>query len=112
MKYFKENEFVMGEENVFHKMDTSLLARIDILRENVGEPLHITSSYRSPEYNKSIGGASRSQHLKGKAVDLSCKNGILRSKIVFEALKLGLTAGVAKTFVHVDCRETQIVFSY
>lgn len=112
MKYFNQSEFVMGKENVFNKMDTSLLARIDILRENVGKPLHITSSFRSVDYNKSVGGASKSQHLLGKAVDLSCKNSILRATIVFQALKLGLTVGVAKSFIHIDCRETQIVFSY
>ena len=110
--HFKHYEFMMGNKNVYDKMDSNLLALLEVLRDNVGQALTITSSYRSPEYNKSIGGASRSQHLTGNAVDLSCKNGILRSKIVFQALKLGLTVGVAKSFIHIDNRETQLVFSY
>ena len=113
--YFKPSEFVMGgydPVNVYDKMDTSLLAKLEVLREHVGQALTITSSYRSPEFNKMVGGVSKSQHLLGKAVDLSCKNSILRSKIVYEALSLGFTVGVAKSFIHLDTRETQILFSY
>jgi uncharacterized protein YcbK (DUF882 family) len=112
MKYFDDSEFVMGEEVVFNKMDLTLLTLLDTLRENIGEPLRINSSYRSHEYNKSIGGAKNSQHLYGKAVDIHCDNSILRAKIVGHALLLGMTVGVAKTFVHVDVRENQILFTY
>jgi len=112
MKYFKESEFVMGEEQVFNKMDSDLLHRLDLLRELVSEPLYITSSYRSEEYNKSVGGSSKSQHLTGNAIDLSCNNGTLRAKIVKHALELDLTCGVATTFIHIDNRENQVVFTY
>jgi len=112
MKYFKESEFVMGEENVFNKMDSDLLHRLDLLRELVSEPLYITSSYRSKEHNESVGGSQRSQHLTGNAIDLSCNNGTLRAKIVKHALELDLTCGVAKTFCHIDNRENQVVFTY
>lgn len=112
MKYFKPSEFVMSEENVFDKMDLDLLSRLDTLRGLVNEPLHITSSYRSPDYNSKIGGSTRSMHLKGKAVDISCNNGTLRAKIVKHALDLDLSVGVAKTFIHIDSRENQIVFTY
>jgi len=97
---------------VFDKMDTNLLKDLDLLRELVREPLHVTSSYRDEEKNDAVGGSSRSQHLKGKAVDLSCNNGTLRAKIVRQALVLGLTCGVAKTFVHIDNRDNQVVFTY
>lgn len=89
MRYFKIEEFTMGEENVFARMDIDLLDTIDNLRENVGEPLHINSSFRTTEHNKSVGGSTRSQHLVGKAVDFRCTDGSLRAKIVKEALKLG-----------------------
>ena len=112
MIHFKEEEFIMGDENVFHKMNDELLILLDQLRERVEEPLHITSSFRSEEYNKSIGGATRSMHLKGNAVDLACSNGTLRSKIVYNALSLGMSVGVAKSFVHVDNRGHRILFTY
>ena len=112
MKYFKETEFVMGKELVFDKMDSDFLKLLDDLRECVNEPLHVNSSYRSVDYNKSVGGSSKSQHLSGNAVDLKCNNGALRLKIVENALALGLTCGVAKSFVHIDNRISQIVFTY
>jgi len=112
MIHFKENEFKMGNELVFDMMNSNLLESLDELRERVEEPLIVTSSYRSIEYNKIVGGAENSLHLSGNAVDLSCNNGILRSKIIFNALSLGLTVGVASGFIHVDNRNLQILFTY
>ena len=40
------------------------------LREHFGEPIYISSFYRSPQLNKAIGGSSRSQHCEGRAIDL------------------------------------------
>ena len=112
MKYFKKSEFRMGNENVYAKMDVTFLISLDELRELVKEPLIITSSYRSVEYNRAIGGAKRSMHLKGKAVDVVCLDGILRRKIVQHALSLGMTCGVAGKFIHIDNRSKQIIFTY
>ena len=41
------------------------------VREWYGKPIKINSFYRSPKLNKAIGGASKSQHLKGEAIDLT-----------------------------------------
>ncbi len=112
MIFFKESEFVMGNENVFHEMNSDFLIRLDELRKLVDEPLIITSSYRSIDYNKSVGGASKSQHLIGNAADLACNNGILRAKIIYNALSLGMSVGAAKGFVHVDGRKLQVLFTY
>ena len=112
MRHFKKSEFKMGKELVFDKMNIDFLCLLDDLRELVNEPLSLSSSYRSKEYNKSVGGSSKSQHLIGNAVDLKCNNGALRLKIVENALALGLTVGVAKSFVHIDNRANQIVFTY
>ena len=110
MKYFVPEEFKMGKEIVFDKMDTTFLKLLDELRELVGEPLIVNSSYRSKFYNKAVGGSENSLHLKGKAVDLRCTNGTLRAKIVKHALNLGLSCGVYNTWVHVDNREFQILY--
>ena len=112
MKYFEEEEFLMDGVIVFDKMDADLLKDLDVLRGLVDEPLRLTSSYRNEEKNNTVGGSQKSMHLKGKAVDISCNNGTLRAKIVKHALAMGLTCGVAKTFVHVDNRINQVVFSY
>jgi uncharacterized protein YcbK (DUF882 family) len=41
------------------------------LREKFGKPIRITSGFRSPELNKSVGGKPTSQHTKGEAVDIT-----------------------------------------
>ena len=53
--------------------DTDTLVNLNLLRKFLGAvPFQyaITSGYRSPEYNQSIGGSSTSQHPNGLAVDL------------------------------------------
>ena len=40
------------------------------LREYIGEPIYVSSFYRSPDLNKAIGGSKNSQHCKGEAIDI------------------------------------------
>ena len=40
------------------------------LRKHVGGPIRINSFYRCEEFNRAIGGSSRSQHCEGRAIDL------------------------------------------
>lgn len=47
-----------------------LFEALDTIREAWGGPLVIVSGYRTPEHNEAIGGAERSQHMMGRAVDL------------------------------------------
>ena len=56
------------------------------LRDKVQRPIVLNSGYRSPALNKALGGAKDSQHLKGEAADIFCKNArevLLLSQIVF-----------------------------
>jgi uncharacterized protein YcbK (DUF882 family) len=41
--------------------------------KDVQIPIHVNSGYRTAAYNRSIGGAKESQHLKAKAADITCK---------------------------------------
>jgi len=50
----------------------ALAAELQKARQAIGKPLQITSWYRPPAINKAVGGASQSQHLTGKAVDIVC----------------------------------------
>lgn len=44
------------------------------IRDYFKVPVTVTSGYRSPAYNKAIGGAVGSQHMKGEAVDIDLGN--------------------------------------
>lgn len=42
------------------------------IRECLGQPVNISSGYRSPAVNKAVGGAAVSQHKLGQAADFTC----------------------------------------
>lgn len=46
--------------------------RLDTIRESLGHPVTVTSGYRSPEVNASVGGSKTSAHCHGLAVDFTC----------------------------------------
>lgn len=52
-----------------------LMWRLEALRAKLGDnPIGINSGFRSVEYNKCIGGASKSQHMYGTSADLRVAN--------------------------------------
>jgi hypothetical protein len=44
------------------------------VRDCLGQPIFISSGYRSPAVNKAVGGAASSQHQTGQAADFKCPN--------------------------------------
>ena len=64
-----------------------LAKNLEIIRAEFNKPIQIISGYRTPEYNKSIGGASKSQHMFGKAADIKI-NGVTSKEIKTVILKL------------------------
>lgn len=51
-----------------------LAENLQIIRDQLGEPIKINSAYRCEAYNRKIGGVKRSQHILGKAADIRVKN--------------------------------------
>lgn len=47
---------------------------LQLIREEWGSPIIITSGYRSPKLNKKVGGASNSDHVYACAVDIKTTN--------------------------------------
>jgi len=47
-----------------------LADNLQVLRDYLGVPISINSAYRTLEYNRNIGGSSKSQHLLAKAADI------------------------------------------
>ena len=91
-----------------------LANQLQVLRTATEQPIRINSAYRCEEHNNSIKGSSKnSQHLLGKAADITIDNFIpieVNSLIeVFinsgNILQGGL--GVYDTFTHYDIRKTK-----
>lgn len=76
---------------------------------NEGFRLDLTSGTRSPEYNRSIGGARNSQHSHGRAVDLSTANLSTDDKRKLVTLLVANGARGIGTYengsIHVDVRD-------
>lgn len=88
------------------------LDKLELLRKEVGRPLIINSAYRSPSYNKEIGGSHNSQHLLGLAFDISLK-GHDREIITKCAQEVGfMGVGQYDTFIHVDGRQNKARWDY
>jgi len=118
VRYFNADEvFFRGARDAKLQLNTdppralwpSLLAVTkvaDEARHRIGRPLRINSAYRNAAYNRAIGGASASIHMRGGALDLSGSPATLH-KILTQMRREGLFRGGIgryKTFVHVDVR--------
>ena len=72
---FKVQEFACpGTDEI--RVDTRLVEILQALRDYFGRPVIIGSGYRTPEYNKQIGGAINSDHNTGKAADIDVGKGL------------------------------------
>ena len=114
-KNFSKSEFDCRDGS---EMPEKVLANIklvaeqlQILRDYVGVPITVNSGYRSPTYNAKVGGATKSQHLLGKACDITIKDmrAIDVYKLVIKLINDGkLTiggVGMYSSFTHLDIRK-------
>ena len=57
------------------------------LREWVGGPIKVNSFFRGSKLNKAIGGAKKSQHMKGQAMDIDDNYGNATNAEMFHWIK-------------------------
>ena len=82
---------------------------LDKLREKIGRPIIISSTYRSPAYNRTVGSTNASQHVRFTAVDFSSP-GATPAHLHSELLAMRNSGewvgglGRYRTFVHIDTR--------
>lgn len=102
-KWFTADELrCKGSGRLF--IDQGSLDALNALREAVNRPLIINSGYRSPEYNKMIGGAPSSYHLKGQAFDIRASH-YEQLELFYHASRVGFHGfGFYDTFIHLDTR--------
>ena len=106
---FKVREFACsdGTDPVF--IDTELVEVLQKIRTHFGKAVTITSAYRTPNHNKSVGGTTYSQHLYGKAADIKV-NGVTPQKVAEyaeELLRNNGGIGRYDTFTHIDVRSAK-----
>ena len=62
---------------------------LEPLRADLGQPVWITSGYRSQAVNDAIGGSKTSQHMQGEAADIAV-DGVMAHDIAAAIVRLGL----------------------
>ena len=93
----------------WERLDGEVKVMLMRLQERFGKKLIINSAWRSPAYNSAIGGADRSQHLNGKAMDITwagfshgnddCE------RFIDMAIQVGFDGiGRYDSFIHIDNR--------
>lgn len=87
-----------------------LANNLQVLRDHLGEPIHINSGYRSPAHNAKVGGKKNSYHMKAMAADITCKSktpkqlaAVIEKLIAAKKMKQG-GVGIYPGFVHYDVR--------
>lgn len=84
----------------------SMAIELDKIREAWGKPIRVTSWYRPVAINRAIGGASRSQHILGRGVDICPVDGdiVAFQDWLDERWGDALGYGARRGFVHLDNR--------
>ena len=103
-KHFSRHEFACTCGCGFDTVDIELIAILEGLRTAVGAPLRINSGCRCEEKNSSVGGSERSQHLYGRAADVSGADPQLMYDIVNKLYPNKFGLGVYSGWIHVDSR--------
>ena len=103
----ENGQYIQWLSHVDTRVKPQVVANLEGVSQQVGYQLVITSGYRSPAYNESVGGARNSQHVQGNAVDV-VQTGLTiqqRKDFIQAAIDNGFTGiGVYNTFTHLDIR--------
>ena len=69
-KHFKYSDFRCSHCQRL-KIDSDLVELVNRARDQFGGPIIVTSGYRCPTYNRSVGGVRLSKHVQGLAADIT-----------------------------------------
>ncbi|KAH0795631.1 DUF882 domain-containing protein [Histomonas meleagridis] len=103
--HFKVREFRCKDGSDKIIISSDLVNLLEKIRNHFGKAVTINSAYRTASYNKKVGGATNSQHVKGTAADIVV-SGVSPSTVYNYANSINPNGGVGKynSFTHVDTR--------
>lgn len=104
-KHFKRSEFACRCGCGFDTVDVETLDVLETVRDMFGV-IRVNSACRCSAYNMKVGGASRSQHIYGRAADIESAN--VAPGVVFSFLTTNYPGrfgfGLYSNFIHIDTR--------
>ncbi len=98
----------------YARISPDLVERLQRLRNRLGRPLIINSGYRYPELNQAVGGAARSRHQAGQAVDIRSEgvSALRLAELALEEMGCDIGIGLGQHSIHVDVRGTLASWAY
>jgi len=90
-----------------------LADNLQVLRDYLGEPVHVNSGYRTPPYNAKVGGKKKSKHLLAQAGDITVKSktpkqlAAVIEKLIAQGKMQQGGLGIYPGFIHYDVRGTR-----
>ncbi len=120
MKYFTDKELRCKHcgqlpPSVKENIEALVANVLDLLRDQYGKPVYVTSGYRCPAHNTAVGGVPRSQHMAGEACDIHADSPaenlklakILAQQNHFDQMILYVNPGsMNPRFIHVSYKRT------
>lgn len=106
---FRVREFACQDGSDVVVIADKLVNILQAIRNHFGQPVTLTSGYRTISHNKKVGGEDYSQHTYGTAADIQVA-GVSPSDVADYAERLlPGTGGVGRyaTFTHVDVRSAK-----
>lgn len=89
--------------DTFTKISFDVLLTLQLIRNKFGNGIGVSSSYRSPTYNRSIKGATASEHIKGNALDIYPINGDIKGlHKIGQSVSFNGGLGFYNSFMHID----------
>lgn len=106
---FKVREFACNDGSDTVLISEELVDLLQKIRDHFGVAVTINSGYRTSAYNKKVGGATNSQHVKGTAADIVIKgvDPLTVAQYSEHLMPNSGGIGVYQTFTHVDVRTSR-----
>ena len=115
INHFKQDNFMCPCGCGLNIINPQLVKTIDIVRDEYGYPIYLSSACRCAKHNLEIDGKKDSSHLLGYALDIKVYNSTDRYGLLPILFKYFKRIGVAHRFVHVDLdpeKDQKVLWTY
>ena len=99
------SEWIIAQPQVSTRVLPEAWTKLENLAKSLGRPITINSAYRTPAYNRKVGGAKNSMHVQRKAIDIQwgTTSDAGRIDMIQRAIDAGFSGiGTYNSFMHVD----------
>jgi len=103
---FKVKELAATDGARYARISPELVEGLQRIRDRVGSAVVVNSGYRHNVLNEAVEGADKSQHITGRAADISAsaKRPLDLARIALEELGCDIGIGLGRNSIHVDLR--------